>query len=192
MSSKFEVIAKLDAPHSSGAVSVRDRDSWSLKTAKKHARAYFKKHGRHCDVIDADLPLHSAPSVFSTFGPIGWREGEKVLEHYLACALWAETDENGEPLDDNYNSDDVSAKAMAASLEFIREFVCEVGARDIRKYLEVQTLAQLGHDLWLTRNGHGAGFWDRGLGELGERLTAVCRYRDAYIYVGDDGLLYVG
>ena len=21
---------------------------------------------------------------------------------------------------------------------------------------------QLGHDLWLTRNGHGAGFWDRG------------------------------
>lgn len=29
----------------------------------------------------------------------------------------------------------------------------------------------MGHDFWLTRNGHGAGFWDRGLGELGDRLT---------------------
>jgi hypothetical protein len=27
-----------------------------------------------------------------------------------------------------------------------------------------------GHDFWLTRNGHGAGFWDRGLGEVGENL----------------------
>ena len=29
-----------------------------------------------------------------------------------------------------------------------------------------------GHDFALTRNGHGAGFRDRGLGEVGERLTA--------------------
>lgn len=31
--------------------------------------------------------------------------------------------------------------------------------------------AQAGHDFWLTRNHHGAGFWDRGLGEIGKRLT---------------------
>lgn len=30
---------------------------------------------------------------------------------------------------------------------------------------------QIGHDLYLTSNHHGAGFWDRGLGELGDRLT---------------------
>lgn len=29
----------------------------------------------------------------------------------------------------------------------------------------------LGHDFWLTRNRHGAGYWDRGLGDLGDRLT---------------------
>ena len=28
-----------------------------------------------------------------------------------------------------------------------------------------------GHDFALTRNGHGAGFWDRGLGEMGDMLT---------------------
>ena len=35
---------------------------------------------------------------------------------------------------------------------------------------------QAAHDFWLTRNGHGAGFWDRDLpGDLGERLTAACK-----------------
>ena len=28
-----------------------------------------------------------------------------------------------------------------------------------------------GHDFFLTQAGHGAGFWDRGLGVLGDRLT---------------------
>ena len=30
---------------------------------------------------------------------------------------------------------------------------------------------QNGHDLWLTHGRHGAGFWDRGYGEIGEKLT---------------------
>lgn len=30
---------------------------------------------------------------------------------------------------------------------------------------------QIGHDFILTRNGHGTGFWDRGLGEIGDTLT---------------------
>lgn len=32
---------------------------------------------------------------------------------------------------------------------------------------------QIGHDFILTANRHGAGFWDRGLGERGERLTEM-------------------
>ena len=32
-----------------------------------------------------------------------------------------------------------------------------------------------GHDFALTRNGHGAGFWDRGLGETGDMLTDECK-----------------
>lgn len=50
-----------------------------------------------------------------------------------------------------------------------------------------------GHDFWMTSAGHGVGFWDRGLGELGDALTAACEQfqhkHDAYI--GDDGLVYV-
>jgi hypothetical protein len=68
------------------------------------------------------------------------------------------------------------------------------------------TMEQAGHDLWLTRNGHGAGFWDRGLKvmvswglngeqqiELGAALTELAdAYGSASVYQGDDGLVYFG
>jgi hypothetical protein len=48
-----------------------------------------------------------------------------------------------------------------------------------------------GHDFWLTRNHHGCGFWDRGLGELGDQLTKASQQFDEIdLYVGDDGKLY--
>ncbi len=49
-----------------------------------------------------------------------------------------------------------------------------------------------GTDYWFTRNGHGAGFWDRGLGEVGAELTKAAKAdgsRD--IYRGDDGKVYL-
>lgn len=57
---------------------------------------------------------------------------------------------------------------------------------------EGYTKEQAGHDFWLTRNHHGAGFWDRELGKIGDRLTkAAHKFSEAYLYVGDDGLVYV-
>lgn len=54
------------------------------------------------------------------------------------------------------------------------------------------TLEEAGHNFWLTRNGHGAGFWDRGLGGIGDALTAAaCEFPEQTLYSGDDGKLYV-
>ena len=47
-----------------------------------------------------------------------------------------------------------------------------------------------GNDYWYTRNGHGTGFWDRGLGELGDKLAAACRYHEVNMVRGNDGLIY--
>lgn len=33
------------------------------------------------------------------------------------------------------------------------------------------SVGSAGHDFWLTRNGHGAGYWDRDAGDTGDRLT---------------------
>lgn len=42
-----------------------------------------------------------------------------------------------------------------------------------------------GRDYWYTRNGHGVGFWDRGLGDVGDKLTDTCQYRDVQTWFGD-------
>ena len=48
-----------------------------------------------------------------------------------------------------------------------------------------------GHDFWLTRNGHGAGFWDGDYeSDKGERLTKACEvFGELYIWVNEDGKL---
>lgn len=44
--------------------------------------------------------------------------------------------------------------------------------------------SQAGRDYWFTRNGHGAGFWDRGLGDIGDKLSEACRYNEVYPFFG--------
>ena len=55
---------------------------------------------------------------------------------------------------------------------------------------------QVAHDFWLTRNGHGAGFWDRTYnndvdGKKGDKLTKIAeKFGGSTLYVGDDGKIY--
>jgi hypothetical protein len=53
-----------------------------------------------------------------------------------------------------------------------------------------------GRDFWYTRNGHGCGFWDRGLGDIGDKLSERCGwssrgtahpYANVDAYYSDDG-----
>lgn len=43
-------------------------------------------------------------------------------------------------------------------------------------------LEAAGRDLWFSRNGHGVGFWDRGLGEIGDRLHAACEHSEINLF----------
>ncbi|MDI1263882.1 MAG: hypothetical protein PS018_11555 [bacterium] len=53
--------------------------------------------------------------------------------------------------------------------------------------------AQAGHDFWLTRNGHGAGFWDGNWPEPGASyLDARSKASGGIdVYLGDDGKVYL-
>jgi hypothetical protein len=50
---------------------------------------------------------------------------------------------------------------------------------------QVYDASNAGHDLWLTRNRHGAGFWDRGLPKaVGEALSTAARNMgEIHLYV---------
>lgn len=107
---------------------------------------------------------------------------EEVVEAYIKCALWAGL------LDDNYGPDDLAPEAVAAITEEIASFL-EANESD----LEGLDPVMVGHDFYLTRNRHGAGFWDRGHDEKGERLTkAAHAYGRSDLYIDDDGRLYEG
>lgn len=88
---------------------------------------------------------------------------------YLECALWSSTDEKDRPLDDRFEVEDIAESALKSAREDCEAF----------QHREAEALKacgandeQNGHDFWLTRNRHGAGFWDRGYPEpFASKLT---------------------
>lgn len=115
---------------------------------------------------------------------------EKTFEAYVTCALWSSNDDNDNPLDDYMSIDDLSAATAAQMLEDCKYFL---DANEEWLNESGLSASQIGHDFWLTRNRHGTGFWDRGLGKVGDSLTDAARACGGVdIYVGDDGLIHQG
>lgn len=113
---------------------------------------------------------------------------ETIVDHALIAWLWSETDLDENPMDDTYDIHDVAESERAKWTEEIQAFLNEA-------ILDLDGIApeQIGHDFTLTRNGHGAGFWDRGLGERGQRLTAACEpFGPAHAYESTSGKVYRG
>lgn len=103
-----------------------------------------------------------------------------ITRHYLIAALWSTTDEHGEPLDAEYDIQDISAETLAQAIEDVTDFVDSNETLLIESGLSEE---QIGHDFWLTRNRHGVGFWDRGLGAIGEALSDAARpYGEVDLY----------
>lgn len=123
---------------------------------------------------------------------------DEFLDGYVTAALWSSTYEKVEgegstvPMDDDFGPDDIDEESMKKMKRECEDFV---GANHalILDYLNAgRSMPHAGHDFWLTRNGHGAGFWDRGLGELGDKLTVASKtHGSSDLYVGDDGKVHI-
>lgn len=116
---------------------------------------------------------------------------EEMLPHYLEAVEFTDFGEEGQPEHGPDFADAALLQAREDCLAFI-DAVSNHGLLDeyIRKG---GTVEQFGHDFWLTRNRHGVGFWDRGLGGLGEQLTHHAHQAgERYTYQGDDALVYFG
>lgn len=111
---------------------------------------------------------------------------DRFTEAYIGAMLWAELDDNERPLDENYSLWDIDKVSMGEIKEDCKAFQ-EDHWDDISDDLD-----QAGHDFYLTRNGHGCGFWDGDWPEdVGRRLTESSKvYGTQGLWVGDDGVLY--
>ena len=122
---------------------------------------------------------------------------DTFTEAYIECALWSSTDQSdeqgGDPLDKNYDESDIATKTLATMVADCARFQQEQAADlALAKYEAQWTDAEMaGHDFWLTRNGHGAGFWDRGLGKVGDRLSDASKAFGSFeLYIGGDGKIH--
>lgn len=110
----------------------------------------------------------------------------KILSAYLVCALWSSTQDNDSPFDDDFSIEDFAPESVESAEKEINDFLALLEAENIL-WEESLSEEQFGHDFWLTRNHHGAGFWDRGLGDLGKKLTEWAHsYGSLDVYLGDD------
>jgi len=113
---------------------------------------------------------------------------------YIGAVKWLERryDEDGTAEEDACET--ISPEALIEIKEECADFQ-EANKEDLEEAYEHHHFCDesAGHDFYLTRNGHGAGFWDRGLGDVGERLSAASKpygSTDNY-WVDGEGVLRV-
>ena len=106
---------------------------------------------------------------------------EEFFQAYLACAEWAASDGTAEWAS-AYFAPETLAEMRLDCEAFYAGFADLIDGND----------RQAGHDFWLTRCGHGAGFWDGDWPEpAATLLTNACKaIGNVDLYIGDDGMIH--
>lgn len=104
---------------------------------------------------------------------------QEVAKHYLIAAIWSEA-----PAGTNPRATKEAQKEAFCQCE---RFIADCGPlfdeamenKDYGWYNGHRNAeAQFGQDFWLTRNGHGVGYWDSEAlkkNSLDKKLTEICR-----------------
>lgn len=122
-------------------------------------------------------------------------EQAEFFDAYVKAVLWANVVvDDGADESVAWEPDQVEDESYAALKHDAETFLTENYAL-VQEAIRVQpgyTFGQAGHDYAITRSGHGDGFWDRGLGDVGEELTAVAQASGEFtLFANDDGTLWM-
>lgn len=96
---------------------------------------------------------------------------DPFLRAYLECAEWVELSEEDSAKLERAARPKWSRAALAAARADCADFIAYCAAEGIA----LDDPERDGHDFFLTRNHHGAGFWDRGYGVRGDALTKAAQ-----------------
>jgi hypothetical protein len=142
---------------------------------------------------------------------------KEIITGYIECALWTEeerlNDEYGGDHDDMFNDedndeierlsklalnfnnknldsftrDDIEDNSVIKVYEDIKSFITMSGDA-VKIAIDEHGAEQVGHDLWLTRNGHGAGFFDRGYDDDVEEqlMVSAKKLGGVDLYINDN------
>ncbi len=98
---------------------------------------------------------------------------------YIETLVWSGPEE----CEDGTVSDALRMRADVECRAFLYRVACFIDAEPTSP-----GMAQAGHDFALTRNGHGAGFWDGDWPVYGNMLTKVSKaFGEIYIGLSEEG-----
>ena len=115
----------------------------------------------------------------------------ELFRCYCESALWSSLDNNGQPLNELFSPSDMEECCLNRMLNDCRKFLEDQRVTIMAAYDQGwfettdKAFQQAGHDFWLTRNGHGCGFWDGGWPDrVGEILArAAKKFGEFSLYV---------
>lgn len=106
---------------------------------------------------------------------------DKMTTHYLVTALWSTTGYDDKHLDARFSISDISEEFKQRALNDCSVIYSLIEHLITEDEMDLETI---GHDFWLTRNYHGAGFWD-GDYKNGDEITKIVH---SYFSENDDEL----
>lgn len=120
----------------------------------------------------SETEIHAIPQEFH----------DKFVRGFVLAGAWVDAWDHSDPADAPWNGGNGPERLENADPDTIddhsfKRVVAECKAFVESEWTDLAGLSpdQAGHDFWLTRNGHGAGYYDRGLGTVGDRLTAAAK-----------------
>lgn len=169
----------------------------------------IKKFIREClseAYVDSDDNLQDLPQ----------EDINEILRGYIECALWTEEerleDESTADIDDedmdevekiihlrgkldkksftSFVHEDIDVDSRIDAYNDIKSFIKNAGDDAIQEAIDENGLFKLGMDIWFTRNGHGAGFFDHNYENEKLLIKAGKNLKPKDLYVGDDWKLY--
>lgn len=140
----------------------------------------------------------------------------EIFKGYIECALWTEQerleddatmDIDDEDMDElekliqlkgkfdkksftSFVLEDIDIDSRIDAYNDIKTFIKNAGDVAIQEAINENGLFKLGMDIWFTRNGHGAGFFDHSYENENSLIDAGKNLKPKDLYLGDDGKLY--
>lgn len=114
---------------------------------------------------------------------------DMTISQLFETLIWQATNLEGTLLDYlNFDRDDIDPRDQATLIEEFRVFV-QSNQDDVHDFMEATgfTIDHVAHNYILTRNRHGAGFWDHTDHPSAERLSEACQFQGTIdVYISDD------
>lgn len=97
---------------------------------------------------------------------------DRVFNSYVETALWATSDRNAIPLIEWHGPEDVANNALTKMRAVVEDFWADHAAQLHQAELMPE---QVGQNLWLAQGQHGSGFWNLGIGDVGNQLIRAAQ-----------------